>query len=98
MSSAGYVLDMIKRMQNNRSMMHSKSEKFKIRNRENIQSEFVDDSKRMNFKTVQKEDLEKIRAERTIQIKKERIRLAIFSVITLAIFSVLLFYVINLIL
>ena len=57
MSSAGHVLDMIKRTTQNRALRPSNRQRFKENNRENIYADKVDPVDRLNFKIVTEEKL-----------------------------------------
>jgi len=85
MSSAGHILDMIKRIRQNRSLLPSKRQKFKENNREHIYSDDFNPEERPHFKIVSEEKLNELKKQISERAKKERknelIYYAIFLVI-----------------
>lgn len=89
MSSAGHILDMIKRIRQNRSLQPSKRQKFKENNRENIYSDNLNPEDQAKFKIVSEDKLKELKKQIRERAKKERkeelILYAIFLIVGLII-------------
>lgn len=89
MSSAGHILDMIKRIRQNRSLRPSKRQKFKEHNRDHIYSDNFDPKDRGSYKIVSEEKLNELKKQIRERAKKERkqelILFAIFLIVGLII-------------
>jgi hypothetical protein len=96
MSSAGHILDMIKRIRQNRSLQPSKRQKFKANNREHIYSDNLNPDERGKFKIVSDEKLNELKLQIRERAKKERkeemILFAIFLVVGLIITIAFILY------
>ncbi|RKN82420.1 hypothetical protein [Ulvibacterium marinum] len=88
MSSAGHVLDMIKRIRQNRSLRPSNRQKFKGDNRDSIYTEIPEENK-ASFKEFPesqvKEVVDTIRREAKSKRRKEFLFLALVILIVVAI-------------
>ncbi len=88
MSSAGHVLDMIKRIRQNRSLRPSNRQKFKGDNRDSIYTEIPEENK-ASFKEFPESQVKRvvdtIRREAKSQKRKEFILLALVILIVVAI-------------
>ena len=89
MSFAGHILDMIKRIRQNRSLRPSKRQKFKEHNRDHIHSDNFDPKDRARFKIVSEEKLKELKMQIRERSKKEKkqelILYAIFLIVGLII-------------
>lgn len=85
MSSAGHILDMIKRIGQNRALRPSNRQKFKEHNRETIYSDNIKPADRLNFKIVSKEKLNELKKQIRERAEKERKEELLFYVVFLAI-------------
>ncbi|MBT8293333.1 MAG: hypothetical protein KJN70_08665 [Eudoraea sp.] len=96
MSSAGHILDMIKRIRQNRSLQPSKRQKFKANNREHIYSDNLNPDDQGKFKIVSEEKLNELKMQIRERAKKERkeelILYAIFLVVGLLIAITIILY------
>ncbi|WP_297690977.1 hypothetical protein [uncultured Eudoraea sp.] len=96
MSSAGHILDMIKRIRQNRSLQPSKKQKFKGSNREQIYSDKLNPEDQAKFKIVSEEKLNELKLQIRERAKKERkeemILFAIFLVVGLIITIAFILY------
>lgn len=96
MSSAGHILDMIKRIRQNRSLQPSKRQKFKGNNREQIYSDNLNPEDKSKFKIVSEEKLNELKIQIRERAKKERkeeqILFVIFLVVGLIIAITLILY------
>ncbi len=77
---AGHILDMINRLKQNRAIRPSNKAKFKEHNRETIYSK----RRKIKFKTVPKEKLEKIKNRIRAQVKSEKKKEAIIYLACIA--------------
>ena len=89
MSSAGHVLDMIKRIRQNRALRPSNRQRFKENNRENIYTDNVDPVDRLNFKIVTEEKLSGLKKQIRQRAERERKEELVLYVVFLAIGSMI---------
>lgn len=89
---AGHVFDMINRMKQNRSMLSSKRQKFKNKNREGIYSE-TKKKKQAKDHNLTEEELNQLKKEIAKRTQEEHKRVWIYSVaIVLFIFIIFLLF------
>lgn len=89
---AGHIIDMINRMKQNRSMLSSKRQKFKSKNREGIYSE-TKKGKQVKDHSLTEEELNQLKKEIAKRTQEEHRRVWIISiVIVLFIFIIFLLF------